>query len=178
LAKPALSVDLEGLDDLLRRLDSHGLQATAKRELRRAGTRVEKELKRRTPVRTGHLRASWTTQARDGGWAVLVGTDKKYAGFVEEDTRAHEIRPRTKKVLAFPVGGKSAAGLGRGPGGTLVGKGSLAFARVVRHPGTKGAHMAKRTVDEKGGEVVSMLRAALVKHLGGGLLQEAAGGGT
>lgn len=178
MPEPAFSIRVEGLDELLRRLDKHGLQAAAKRSLRRAGTRMEREVKRRTPVRTGHLRGSWTTQTRNGGWGVVIGTDKEYARFVEEGTRPHEIRPRTKKVLAWPTGGRSAAGLGRGPQGTRKGKGVLAFARVVKHPGTKGVHMAQRAVDEKGGEVVSLLRQALQKHLGGefGLADAAAGG--
>lgn len=179
MPEPGFSIRVEGIDELVRRLDKHGLQAAAKRSLRRAGTRIEREVKRRTPVRTGHLRGSWATRTRNGGWAVIVGTDKLYARFVEEGTRPHEIRPRTKKVLAWPIAGRSAAGLGRGPQGTRKGKGALAFARVVKHPGTKGVHMAKRAVDEKGGEVVGLLRVALQKHLAGQFgLADAAGAGA
>lgn len=51
---------------------------------------------------------------------VLVRATKPYAGFVEFDTKPHEIVARRKRFLRFTVGGRTV------------------FARRVRHPGTKG----------------------------------------
>jgi len=52
---------------------------------------------------------------------MLVGSDNPIALLHHEGTRAHEIRPRTKRVLVFvPKGG-----------------GPWVYARRVRHPGTR-----------------------------------------
>lgn len=56
--------------------------------------------------------------------SVSFGED--YAPHVEEGTRPHVIRPRKKRALRFPAGGREV------------------FARQVQHPGTKGVHMLKR----------------------------------
>lgn len=45
----------------------------------------------------------------------------KYASYVEEGTKAHEIRPRKARMLRFESGG------------------AAVFARLVRHPGTSSS---------------------------------------
>jgi HK97 gp10 family phage protein len=71
----------------------------------------------RVPVDTGRLRQS--IQVRISGMNVIIGPDTEYAEFVEFGTGPHEIKPKTKKALAFLVGGK-----------TVV-------VRSAKHPGTK-----------------------------------------
>ena len=54
------------------------------------------------------------------GTSGVVEATAPHAVFVEDDTRAHEIRPRRASALRWEQGGE------------------VHFARVVRHPGTKG----------------------------------------
>lgn len=69
-------------------------------------------------ARTGQLEQSigWRP-AGDGSAEVYANAD--YAGYVEQGTRPHVIRPKDRKVLRFPVGG-----------------GGFGFAKVINHPGS------------------------------------------
>lgn len=73
--------------------------------------------------RTGALRRSIVGRVvrRDAsGTSGVVEATAPHAVFVEDDTRAHEIRPRRASALRWEQGGE------------------VHFARVVRHPGTRG----------------------------------------
>lgn len=65
--------------------------------------------------------------------------------FVEHDTSAHVIEPRTRKVLRF------------------VQNGEVRFARRVNHPGTKGYHFMARA-REAGREVLRRLLDAAIRE--------------
>lgn len=162
-----LSVKLEGIPDLLKRLDVAKYKREIARGLLRGGTHLEAAIKRRTPVVTGRLRSSWTTRASASGLTVTVGTNVVYAPMVEYGTKAHDIYPKVKQALAWPIAGKSAAGLGRGPQGTLKGQGALIVRKYVHHPGTKGRHMAERAIQEESSTVVGMIRERLEALLAG-----------
>lgn len=74
------------------------------------------------PVKTGRLRASGRIESRRTlGLRTIytVGFDVHYAPLVNDGTKPHKIRPKTKKALKFNVGGRTV------------------FATVVNHPGTK-----------------------------------------
>lgn len=102
------------------------------RDLVRRGQKVQDAA--RSQVRLGHvgggpggrpnLKYSIVKRlVRDGGPlpTMLVGSDNPIALLHHEGTRAHEIRPRHKRVLVFvPKGG-----------------GPWVYARRVRHPGTR-----------------------------------------
>lgn len=60
----------------------------------------------------------------------IVKATAGYAAYVELGTKPHVIRPRNRKVLAWPAGGARLSGSARRGG-------KMAFARVVHHPGTK-----------------------------------------
>ena len=70
--------------------------------------------------RTGQLQQSINWEPNGNGSATVYA-QADYAGFVEEGTKAHVIRPKNRKALRFPVGG--GAGFG--------------FAKVINHPGSK-----------------------------------------
>lgn len=53
-----------------------------------------------------------------------------YAIYVHEGTRAHEIRPKNAKVLAFKIGGR------------------MVFTKKVNHPGTKPNRFMKRGLEK------------------------------
>lgn len=104
-----------------------GPQAVAKlaKGIQAAALLGERLVAEGTPVDTGVLRGGVKASAR-GPLTWVITDPVNYTPMVEEGTRAHEIRPRAAKVLAFSVGG------------------SKVFARRVRHPGTRGAHMFQR----------------------------------
>lgn len=62
--------------------------------------------------------------------SVKVGSDVEYAGFVNDGTAPHVIRPRTKQVLRFRVGGR------------------IVYAKVVNHPGTRANPFLDRALRE------------------------------
>lgn len=96
--------------------------------------------------RTGNLGRS----IRPGGLTdsyTIVEARAGYAAYEEFGTRPHTIRPRTKRVLAWPAAGSARLS------GSLRRGGSLIFARKVNHPGTKPhpflVPAAKRAVKEE-----------------------------
>jgi len=115
------------------------------------GLRIEREAKRRTPVATDILRSSIHTDiSRQGKQTrAKVGTDEDYGPYVEYGTglygpqkRAYEIKPKTKKALAFTAraGTQLATGraLFRSKTGRLVlsrKRGAKTIVRKVIHPG-------------------------------------------
>lgn len=106
----------------------------AARDVARVARQVEERAKQLAPVDTGRLRGSITVRPFVGlrGPSVRVSADVSYATFVENGTRPHVIRPRTKRALKFKVGGRTV------------------YARVVHHPGTRAVHFMSRAVREVG----------------------------
>lgn len=91
---------------------------------------------------TGKLTASLhaTTSIRThGGATVDLCADAKYASFVEDGTRPHEIWPKAARGSYGPL--RSGQSRGRGKGGGMLAwqhpQGDWHFARMVHHPGTK-----------------------------------------
>ena len=146
-------------------LDSAKLPGALNQALRKVALHLEGKAKDNvTPFTiTGRLRSSITHTV--GLNKVTIDTKVAYAPFVEYGTRPHIIRPKSRKALAWPTGGQSAAGLGRGTQGTLRGKGSFAFAKVVHHPGTKGHHYMKDALDSSRGEIIRMITDELHKAI-------------
>lgn len=70
--------------------------------------------------RTGQLAQSIGWRPAGNGSAEVYA-NAEYAGFIENGTRPHVIRPRSGRALRFPIGG--GAGFG--------------FARVINHPGSR-----------------------------------------
>ncbi len=109
-------------DELARKLDTKELRDTL---IQRAVLILEAAAKEEAPVRTGTLRRSITSRAsRDRG---VIGTNLTYAAAVHEGSRAHIIRPRNRKALAWP--------------------GAAHPMRSVMHPGTKGDPFFERAMD-------------------------------
>lgn len=84
-------------------------------------------------MRTGRLRSSIRAEPPrifSLRGSVKVGSDLEYAAWVNDGTRPHVIRPRTKRYLKFQVGGRTV------------------FARKVNHPGTKPRPFLDRALRE------------------------------
>jgi hypothetical protein len=136
--------------------------ALAEREL--YGTMVavtqalEGEVKDAMPKRTGLTAASVNSDAYStpAGAIGVVGSASPIALFIEEGTKAHEIRAVRAKALAFSLG----------EGGPMV------FAKVVHHPGTKAQHIFANTLDRNEGQIVRHFENAaerIAQHMAGGV---------
>lgn len=114
----------------------------------------------------GTLQRSWKIRYPDGATDTLaleVWTDDPIAEYVEWDTRPHEIRPKADRgeasIIASGKPRAIRADSTRPPSAAelahdVVGKaalrweegGHVIYARVVHHPGTRGAHMLSKAV--------------------------------
>lgn len=120
------------------RLDRAALNRTltnaTRRELTEAGRQVVNRAKVLAPVRTGRLRSSIRAEPPrifSLRGSLTVGSDLEYAGFVNDGTRPHQIKPRRSGgVLRFVVGGR------------------VVYARVVNHPGTRARPFLDRALRE------------------------------
>lgn len=110
------------------------IRGASLRELENTGRRVVNRAKILCPVDTGRLRASIKGQA-SRTWTLrpqyTVSTNVDYASMVQDGTRPHIIRPRTRQALKFTVGGQ------------------VVFARVVHHPGTRARPFLDRALAEE-----------------------------
>lgn len=119
------------------RLDRAALNRTitnaTRTELREAGRQVVNRAKVLAPVRTGRLRSSIRAEPPrifSLRGSLTVGSDLEYAGFVNDGTRPHQIRPKNASVLRFVVGGR------------------VVYAKVVNHPGTRARPFLDRALRE------------------------------
>jgi hypothetical protein len=107
---------------------------------------TKSEVERRTPVDRGDLRGATVAFVRGSPVTALQGVianPTSYAIPVERGTRPHEIRPRNGRFLRFVVNGREV------------------FARVVRHPGTKGAWMFRDGAKAAYPKVVALFGQAM-----------------
>lgn len=105
--------------------------------LREIQIRVVAEAKHLVPRRTGNLGRTIHPGSLTNVFAIVEAT-APYAAYVELGTKAHVIKPRNKRVLAWPATAAGARLSGRARAGTRRGgSGGLRFARLVHHPGTK-----------------------------------------
>lgn len=122
-----MSVTVKGVPQLRARFEAIKPNPNLMRSLALSAVAEQKRL---VPRRTGNLARSIGIGSVTPTVAETVAT-AHYAAFVELGTKAHEIVPRTKKVLRFAVGGNATLS-GRPRAGAAV-----VFAKRVRHPGTK-----------------------------------------
>jgi hypothetical protein len=116
----------------------HDRTLWAQRELQEAYPRSTERPRhpkaKRTPGHTPHTADTITSQVigmREGGVLGIVGSPSPIALFIEDGTKAHVIRARFAKALAWPLGMEAGAGFG-GP------------VKSVRHPGTQPQKVFER----------------------------------
>lgn len=144
-----ISFQLHGVDELRRRLSPFRLEQAVTTSLKLVARELTSEVRKRTPEgKTGKLRRTLRILARGDGFVVAFA--QPYAGFVEFGTRPHMIFPRKAKALRFVVGGR------------------VVFAKHVRHPGTKGAHMVERTLHEEGPRMLALFRREVMRAMEAG----------
>ena len=98
-----------------------GLAEELDKAIGRAALKVQAEVQKNCPVKTGRLRNSIVTDKVDGVWT--VGTNLEYAEYVEAGAEPHVIRPKNKQFLRFQIGEK------------------VIFTKQVNHPGQSGKFM-------------------------------------
>lgn len=106
------------------------------------------------PGRTGALAQKWSvTPVAAGG--VRIRNTAKYSSFVEDDTRPHLIRPRSRSdgrvpFLAWRTGRRGPVSAARATTATASGqRGQWSYvSKSIRHPGTKGQRIIPRSVAE------------------------------
>ena len=119
--------DLSGTEAIRRKLEQIG-DNLAKRALAETAEEIEENIgewagRHTKPGGTGALFRSIVARPLGDGSQWEIGHDLQvapHALFVHWGTRPHKIKPKNKKMLRFPVGGK------------------FAFAREVNHPGYRG----------------------------------------
>ena len=91
-----ISIKVNGIPEALSKLKKYQLRKKAqiKDELLKTAFKVEGFAKDTVPVKTGHLRSKISIDVSDIGLLVVrVGTDVKYAPYVEFGTRVMRARP-------------------------------------------------------------------------------------
>ena len=142
---------VKGIPQLQRRL--HAIdQVAGKGLLGKIQLDAVREAKALVPRKTGNLGRTIKPGGLTPSYTIVKAT-AGYAAYVELGTRPHIIKPRNRKVLAFPAAGSARLS------GSLKSGGSLIFAKVVHHPGTKPHPYllpgAKKAVDDNvGGDVI------------------------
>lgn len=118
----SVKVDKRRLENLIRQSP-----AKARAETQRQAVALRDDIRRRIPKRTGET-ARKTHEEQRGPYEWAVAIPEVPGRFLIEGTRPHVIRPRKPGgVLRFG-----------GAGGTVV------FATVVHHPGTKANPFAEQ----------------------------------
>lgn len=114
MAQTVVGIKIEGLAELEGRFrDAPGVvESEIKRAMNRSVQRVLADVKRETPVDTGRLRSSITGRTEGSGAEIrgIVGTNVKYAAYVEFGTRPHwppikalEVWARRHGTTAYQV---------------------------------------------------------------------------
>lgn len=126
-----------GADGLQRRLVALTPKGLGRVVMSRLANRVVREAKIRAPRRTSNLsRTIHVLDVTDVSAVVVASAD--YAEAVEFGTKPHEIRPVRRKALRWAAEPGGARLTGTPRKATQRGaNGGVAFARVVRHPGTR-----------------------------------------
>jgi hypothetical protein len=108
-------------------------------ELDRRMTKAQNVARQLVRVRTGRLLSTIRKQPgyiASGPYVDVVAGKQgltPYMGFEHDGTEPHVIRPRSRKALRFPAGGK------------------IVFATKVNHPGTVGSRFLERALPAAGG---------------------------
>lgn len=139
----SIQVEVIGADRLLMQLRAapEETRKAAREAMGLSVLEVEREVKARTPRKTGRLFSSIHSQVIGAGSTIggRVGTSVSYAPFVELGTKPHDIVPVRAQALMLPVAPTGGFGGGRLSGKPRSGQ-QVAFYKKVHHPGTKAIH--------------------------------------
>jgi hypothetical protein len=124
--------DLVGYEGLQRRLSAIGDTRLGRPLLSRLALRAVREQKRLVQRRTGNAGRSIHVGSVTDTYADTIAS-ASYAAILEHGSRAHDIRPRIRKVLRWAANARDVRLTGSPRSGTK----DFRFARLVHHPGTR-----------------------------------------
>ena len=104
---------------------------------------IYRDILKNIPYKTGALKRSVNIIYKKQGQEATIEATAKHASFVEYGTRAHIIRPKSKKALAFNSGNK------------------MTFAKKVNHPGTKARPFMEPAFNRNAPEFIKRLENVL-----------------
>lgn len=115
------------------------LERRAQRSVVLAAADMRTHVRRAAPYETGATQESvdavqFRSSSTAAGFTIEATTPQ--AGYTNDGTAPHTIRPRRARALRFTVGGR------------------VVFARVVHHPGTRATHWFDRVIAARGPEAL------------------------
>jgi len=132
---------------LRRRMDAIAGPAAGKAIMGRVQLRTIAAMKRRIPRKTSSTSRALHPGPVTPDSARILGTIN--AIWLDQGTRPHTIRPKSKKALAWAATQAGRRLSGRARVSTRRGEhGGLRFAKVVHHPGTKAQPYISESVRE------------------------------
>lgn len=130
--------NIQGLPELERRFAAISQGKGSRKLMGQLGLLAVAEQKRLVARKTGNTaRTIRLGRVTDDSVETKVG---KVGLYLEHGTKAHDIVPRTKRALRWPTGGTRLSGRATVASARA---GAFAFARRVRHPGTKAQPFMK-----------------------------------
>ena len=172
-----LSVQLDGLDDILNRLDPARAQDAVKAVVTGTARLLLRYSQLDAPVRSGSLRRAGFMQVEADGQSAIVAYGIGYAGVMEAGSVAHDIFARNAKTLAFiPSSFSSLADAQasvtarRKTGAVAKGSGAQAlaiFPTHVFHPGTLANPFLAQGWDDAGPEASALVSDIGLRWMGG-----------
>ena len=125
-------------------MSTRELRVVLQSALGEIGKRITQDYEKTTRTWNHKPRFLTEVNTRSGQYEVMVGTDDEIYGYVDQGTRAHEIRAKNAKYLRFwskstPKTTPGHIGSGAGSKG-----GDLTFRQRVWHPGTKARRFSEQ----------------------------------
>lgn len=160
----SLNVEIKGLEELKRAFREYPKisEPILQRAILATGAIFAKHTLKDDPVpwKTGNLLQ--TFRFFPGRLSAVWRPTARYAPFVEYGTKAHDITPKTKRVLAWTSGGSSGyvtAASGRRYHRSTPG--TTSFAMIVHHPGTKARPFMGRIVSKATPDINKTIKQGL-----------------
>lgn len=173
----SLSINPEGMDELLRRLDPARIPAAVRAMVSGVARLLLRYSQLDSPVRSGTLRRAGFMQIEDDGQSAIVAYGVNYAGPVEGGTQAHDIFARNAATLAFipssfnSLAAATAAVTARRATGAVakgaVAQGLAVFPTHVFHPGTLANPFLARGWEDAHDETATLISEVGQRLLGG-----------
>ncbi len=145
MAQTAITINIKGADKLRRALrNPKFVQGPASEFVRVSAFKIQREAALAAPSDRGHLRGSITPAFDKGGLRARVGTNKKYAPFMEFGTKPHW--PPWSGPKGLPL--QRWARRHGFPGGTT---GAFLVARSIARKGTKPRRFMQKGIKRSEG---------------------------
>ncbi|MDD5068486.1 MAG: hypothetical protein PHN89_02720 [Candidatus Pacebacteria bacterium] len=167
-----LNIKVEGLDDVIKGLEKspemtvNEISKAIQSSLNTIRTKTIREAPIGKGKNPGLLKRSVQPYRMESRLRGKIDVTAPYAEAVHQGSRPHEIRPKTKKALAFEIGGWRGYTTSSS-GKSYYGKkeGSNVVVRHVHHPGYKGNPFFSRAIEKSLAEINRFFDRAMINIL-------------